>query len=244
MTDLERRVPLTLLAIECSSAIASVALLHRGEVIGREGETASATVDHVLRWCGELLRETGIGPDQVDAIAVGVGPGAFTGVRVAISVAQGLALAWGKRIIPVSSLAALATAAFSDAEPMPVLVLMDARMDEVYAGWYASPSGPAMALSAEQVLPPENLTLVPGAANRYRVVGNGYAPHRARIEATLPPPAQILGVPVPTAAQVAGLAARLGLFASAEPGQIEPAYVRDKVALTTAERVQAARSAP
>lgn len=243
MPSTRQSAPLTLLAIECSSAIASVALTHAGQVVGREGETASATVDHVLRWCDEVLRQAGVAPDQLDAVAVGIGPGAFTGVRVAISVAQGLALAWGKRVIPVSSLAALAATTLSDAEAMPVLALMDARMDEVYAGWYESSSGLATALSAEQVLAPESLSsIIPGGSNRYRVTGNGYALYRERVEAVLPPPAQVVDASVPTAAQVAGLASRLGLAASVEPGRVEPAYVRDKVALTTAERAQAARS--
>lgn len=242
VTDPVSAVPATLLAIECSSATASVALRHRGALTSREGETASATVDQVLQWCAQLMRDADVDHDQLGAIAVGIGPGAFTGVRVAISVAQGLALAWGKRIIPVSSLAALATAAFDEAQPMPVLALMDARMDEVYAGWYdASPSGLMIALADEQVMPPERLQRVPAAAQGYRIIGNGYPLHAVRIASALPSPARVIEA-VPSAAQVAMLAMRIGLSAGIEPGEIEPAYLRNKVALTTAERT-AARTA-
>lgn len=228
--------PTALLAIECSTAVASVALWQRGTLVCREGETASATVDHVLQWCDELLRESGVDPGQLDALAVGVGPGAFTGVRVAISVAQGLALAWNKRVITVSSLAALATDAIGDAAAMPVLALMDARMDEVYAGWYGgSAAAVPVALVDEQVLPPERLVPVDAASAGYRIIGNGFQLHAQRIAAVLPPPAAVVDA-VPSAAQVAVLAARMGMSASIDPGDVEPAYLRNKVALTTAER--------
>lgn len=241
MHKADNTAQMTILAIECSSAMASVALQHRGEVRSRDGEAASATVDHLLRWSDELLRELGVDPEDIDVIAVGVGPGAFTGVRVAISVAQGLALAWQRPVIPVSSLAAVSTDALDDAAPLPVLALMDARMDEVYAGWFESADGGVRGLSPEQVLPPEGLTIVSAAECGYRIVGNGHALYAARIESALPPPAQVL-LSVPTAAHVGALAAKLGLAAAVAPEQVEPAYLRNKVALTTAEREQQAAS--
>jgi tRNA threonylcarbamoyladenosine biosynthesis protein TsaB len=232
--------PIRLLAIECSSAVASVAIWDRGEVVCRQGVTASATVDHVLQWCEALLHAANIDANDLDAIAVGVGPGAFTGVRIAISVAQGLALAWRKPVVPVSSLAALAMAV-RDAEPaLPVLAVMDARMDEVYAGWYAgSADGAMVGLAAEEVLAPAQLRLHPAAADGYRIVGNAWPLHAERLAGALPPSVEPVTTREPDAGQVARLAATLGIEAAICAHLVEPAYIRNKVALTTAERVAA-----
>lgn len=229
---------LRLLAIECSSAVASVAAWNRRTLAGRRGVTASATVDRVLGWCRELLDESGLAPGDLDAIAVGVGPGAFTGVRIAISVAQGLALAWDRPVIPVSSLAALAIAAPPSDTDAPVLAVMDARMDEVYAGWYRlTPAGTTLALSEEEVVAPEHLYLPPAAARGCRVIGNGPQLYGERLAAALPSPRETLDVSEPDAMHVARLAAALGLEAATPAHLVEPAYIRNKVALTTAERM-------
>lgn len=228
-----------LLAIECSSAVASVALWQDGRVLRRHAETAAATLDHVLRWCAELLREADMEGGSLDALAVGVGPGAFTGVRVGISVAQGLALAWERPVIPVSSLAALAASAGADR--LPVLAAMDARMDEIYAGWFqVGVDGDVQPLGEEQVLAPDRLAPVPEASDGYVLVGNAWATYAARIATALPPAARVADAQVPDACHVAAIAARLGADAALAPECIEPAYVRNKVALTMAERARAA----
>ena len=82
----------------------------------------------------QLLAEAGIAKSQLDAIAVGRGPGEITGVRLAIALAQGIALALDRPVVPVSTLAALAMQAPVD--DAPVLAAIDARMAEVYVGRY------------------------------------------------------------------------------------------------------------
>src|SRR3546814_9276810 len=89
----------------------------------------------VLPMADELLAEAGIGRHALDAIAVGRGPGAFTGVRLGVSLAQGMALALDLPVITVSSLAALALEA-PEEEGTAILAVIDARMGEIYAACY------------------------------------------------------------------------------------------------------------
>ena len=97
-----------LLAIETATEACSVAVLVDGAVIERFEIAPRRHTELVLPWADALLAEAGIAKSQLDAIAVGRGPGAFTGVRLAIALAQGIALALDRPLLPVSTLAALA----------------------------------------------------------------------------------------------------------------------------------------
>ena len=97
-----------LLAIDTATEQCSVALLQDSECIDRCIPTPRGHTDLVLPMIQELLDESGYSLKQLDAVAFGRGPGAFTGVRIAIGVAQGLAYALGLKLLPVSNLAAVA----------------------------------------------------------------------------------------------------------------------------------------
>src|SRR6201995_911287 len=118
----------TLIAIETSTEKCSAALLHGGALIERSELAPRRHAELILPMIESLLNEAGVSRRQLDAIAVGRGPGAFTGVRLAISVAQGLALGLDLPVLPVSSLAALA----QDVPPgdASILATIDARMGE------------------------------------------------------------------------------------------------------------------
>src|SRR5512144_834579 len=126
-----------LLAFDTATEHMSIALGARGEVWAREavgGAQASASLVPAIM---ALLAEAGVTLRELDAIAFGRGPGAFTGLRTACSVAQGLALGADKPVLPIDSLLAVAEDARSGAAPHSVWVAMDARMNEIYAAHYA-----------------------------------------------------------------------------------------------------------
>ncbi len=227
----------TLLAIDCSGEPCSVALQHGEHIVMRSSRPGERQSERVLAWVDEVLRESGQGPEQLEGLAVGIGPGGFTGVRLAVAVVQGLALAWNLPVRPVSSLTALARAL--PPSDRPILAVLDARMGEVYAGWFRhDENGRLQPLAPERVLPPEELSRPAGVEN-YRIVGSGQIAHGQTIAAALGDADEVVDRPWPSAREVLILAAedwpRLAM-----PGErLEPAYLRDKVALTSAEQAAA-----
>lgn len=116
-----------LLAIETATEACSVAILVDGDVRERFEIAPRLHAELTLPWAEQLLADAGVAKSQLDAIAVGRGPGAFTGVRLAIALAQGIALALDRPLLPVSTLAALAMRA----EGGRIVAAIDARMGEV-----------------------------------------------------------------------------------------------------------------
>ena len=100
----------TILAIETSTELASAALLHKGELIARESAGTQTHSDAILPMIQQLLAEAGIALARCDALAFGVGPGSFTGVRTACGVVQGLAFGIDRPVVPVVTLEAAAQA--------------------------------------------------------------------------------------------------------------------------------------
>ena len=123
-----------LLAVDTSSLACSVALLVDGSVNERHEEQAKEHTRLLVPMISELLHEAGMRSDQLDAIILGNGPGSFIGMRIAASVAQGLAFGSATPIAPVSSLAAVAAAVFATTDAAEVVVAQDAHMNEVYLG--------------------------------------------------------------------------------------------------------------
>jgi tRNA threonylcarbamoyladenosine biosynthesis protein TsaB len=122
-----------ILALDTATPACSTALLTDSGAITRELETERGHAENILAMIDAVLVEGAIGLEDVDALAFGRGPGAFTGVRLATSVAQGLAFGAELRVVPVSDLGAVAQRAFDrDADLQHVLVCNDARMQEVY----------------------------------------------------------------------------------------------------------------
>lgn len=226
---------MNLLAIETSTECCSVALLHGGALIERSELAPRRHAELVLPMAESLLAEAGLERAQLHGIAVGRGPGAFTGVRLAISVAQGLAFALGIPVATVSSLAALAMQApRSDAA---ILAVMDARMGEVYACAFGfGADGIAHPLDEERVARAEDLILPD--AESWNVIGSGWDAYRDALLARLSgAPTWTKGDASPQARDVARLA--LPLFEAGNglsPECALPVYLRDKVALTVAER--------
>lgn len=120
-----------LLALETSSEACSIALQWDGVIYSRHQQSPMQHAELLLPWVRELLEEAGAELDELHAIAFGRGPGSFTSLRIGIAAVQGLAWGAGLPVIPLSSLAAVAEQV--DSEPgQPILVAMDARMNEVF----------------------------------------------------------------------------------------------------------------
>ncbi len=125
-----------LLAIDTSTEACSCALYIDGETQFRSQLTPRQHTKLILPMADELLAEAGINPNQLDGVAVGKGPGSFTGLRIACGVAQGIAFAVDIPIAPISSLATLAQAAYIETGEKQILSVIDARMEEIYYGYY------------------------------------------------------------------------------------------------------------
>jgi len=218
-----------ILALETSADACSAALWLDGEVAGRYEEAPRRHVELILPMVQELLARAGLRMQGLDGIAFGAGPGSFTGVRIAVSAAQGFALAAGLPLVPVSSLAALAARAVAGGAHR-VYVTQDARMGEVYWGAYecADDAVPG-SLIEETVVAPEAVEVPPGAD--WHAAGSGWAAHADTLAARTGRPLTMAGDAQVHAADVACVAAHqfaAGLAVPAE--QALPVYLRDKVA--------------
>jgi tRNA threonylcarbamoyladenosine biosynthesis protein TsaB len=226
---------MNLLAIETATESCSVALVHGEEVIARSEIAPRRHAERVLPMADELLAEAGLGRHALDGIAVGRGPGAFTGVRLAVSLAQGMALALDRPVVTVSSLAALALEAPED--DAAVLAVIDARMGELYAASYRRDGGGGLvALDDERICTAGTLALPEAAA--WHVVGSGWTTYadvlRERLTGEL---RSAEGERYPQARHVAELAVREFRAGRAQAPELAlPVYLRDKVALTLAEQ--------
>ncbi len=217
---------------------------------GAGGAQASSTlIPGIL----DLMAQAGLGFGDLDAIAFGCGPGAFTGLRTACSVAQGLA--FGARVpagrpalqvLPVDTLLALAeetrTQHASGGGPLRVLALLDARMDEIYSSAYQFDGQHWQQVHAYRLEHPEHLLAPAGwAGSEFVLAGNTFAPYGRRLP--FAPDLPRLTV-LPTAAAMLRLAA--GLLAQGRgvaPELALPTYIRDKVAQTSSERAAAKAAA-
>jgi tRNA threonylcarbamoyladenosine biosynthesis protein TsaB len=225
---------MNLLAIETSTESCSVALLAGEQLIARSELAPRRHAELLLPMCDQVLAEAGLARRALDALAVGRGPGAFTGVRLAISAAQGIALALDIPVVPVSSLAALAAQAPGDGAD--VLAVIDARMGEIYAGVFRR-AATGMDLLGEETVGPATALRLP-ASRALDVIGSGWASYRDAIAAVLPaPPHWSEGDRYPQAIDVARLAAPMAKAGGGvRADQVLPVYLRDKVALTLAEQ--------
>lgn len=220
-----------LLAFETATEACSVAVWADGEVRERFELAPRRHAELALPWAEQLLAEAGIARSQLDAIAVGRGPGAFTGVRLAISIAQGIALGLDRPVVPVSTLAALAMQGRGE-----VIAAIDARMGEVYLGTYRHVDGDVQALTAEVVVKPDAASVPAGTG--WQGLGTGFAAADGALQQRLQTSLGLVDAcALPHAADIARLAAlALGRGEAYAPERVEPAYLRDNVALTLAEQ--------
>ncbi len=223
-----------ILAIDTATENCSAALLIDGRLTAREELLQRGSAERILPMVCELLTETRVSLNNLDAIAFGRGPGGFTGVRLAASVTQGLAFGSGIPVVAVSNLRALAQRALDDAANVEsVLVCADARMREVYWGCFRrDAAGVAQAVAEERVGPPEGVELPAGwEQDSVAGVGTGFGAHPRLRTLYATRLAAVEGTLLPRATEIARLAAlefAAGRVLTAE--QAIPVYLRDNVA--------------
>jgi tRNA threonylcarbamoyladenosine biosynthesis protein TsaB len=222
-----------LLALDCAGEVLTLALTEGEQVLAaREAPGGAQSSDALLPLAQALLGERGWGFADLSAVAFGQGPGAFTGLRTACAVAQGLALGLNRPVLPVDSLCLVAEDAFEQADGHIRLctVVVDARMGEVYHAQYARGAEGWQVRRPPGLDRPEALPL----HEAHDWAGNGLAllPQvpAGRLWTAQVRRAHALG-------RLALAAARAGRWLDAADAL--PLYVRDKVALTTAEREHA-----
>lgn len=224
---------MNLLAIDTSSIACSVALRFDGNVTERHEEKAKEHTRLLTPMIRDLLATADVKLQYLDAIVLGNGPGSFIGMRIAASVAQGLAHGASLKIVPVSSLAAVAVQAFAESDAAEVVVAQDAHMNEVYLGAYTSCENripePMFAERLHAQSPIEELDL--RAASNRVAAGYGWQryPGLARINAELI--GHFSDVLYPRAVHLLPLG-DFGLRQNGgiEPQDLMPAYLRSKVA--------------
>ncbi|MBE2211558.1 MAG: tRNA (adenosine(37)-N6)-threonylcarbamoyltransferase complex dimerization subunit type 1 TsaB [Xanthomonadaceae bacterium] len=223
-----------LIALETSTEACSVAVLDEDVLIERFEVAPRRHAELTLPWAEALLAEAGLARKELNAVAVGRGPGAFTGVRLGVSLAQGMALALDIPAIAVSTLAALAMRA-PMVDGQRILAAIDARMGEVYWATFEVRDGLPQPLGDERVGAPESVEIV---GDGWHGVGTGFAAQEGQLAWQLEPQmVQVDAEALPHAADIARLAEAAHARGEAvAPERLEPAYLRNQVALTLAEQ--------
>ena len=230
-----------ILCIETGTDICSVGLARNGELVSlRESDEGRDHAKKVAVFVDEMLRETGVEPDELDAVAVGMGPGSYTGLRIGVSFAKGMCYALGIALVAVGSLDALAEVAVEDHEAGIVDVenwehamlcpMVDARRMEVYTRLYDSAGRPLTDVAAEVV------TADSFAEWRHRaplvIFGNGAAECREVL-----PDAVYINV-VPSARGLARLAQqRLTEGRTEDIAYFEPFYLKDFIVIPSKKKL-------
>jgi tRNA threonylcarbamoyladenosine biosynthesis protein TsaB len=219
-----------ILALDTATELCSAALLLDGQLLHREERLERGHAAAILPMVDALLHEADVVLSSLDAVAFGRGPGAFTGVRLAVSVTQGLAFGAGLPVVPVSDLQAVAQRLLDEGRGVGhVLVCADARMREVYwACFERSGAGRAQALGEERVGSPTQVRLARGWISATGA-GSGFAAYPGQLAAL--PLDGVRADLLPRAVEIAHLAVpEVAARRFMAPEQALPVYLRDDVA--------------
>jgi tRNA threonylcarbamoyladenosine biosynthesis protein TsaB len=223
------------LALDGATEACSVALLANGALISRTIESGKSNAVKILRMVEEVMAEAQVSLSMLDGIAASIGPGAFTGVRISVAVAQGLAFGADLKVVPVTTLEALALQVLEGPDSR-ALACLDARMGEVYWGCFAWDAANGVVQSgALRVGAPGSVSL--DSDGPYVGVGRGFSAYP--VLGTLPglTTDAARSAALPNAREIVRLGAlRLGMGGALDAADLKPLYLRDKVAFTEAER--------
>ncbi len=228
-----------LLALDTSSVSCSVAVTREDTIFERYEEQPREHTRLLVPMIQALLNESEVALSELDAIVLGNGPGSFIGMRIAASVAQGLAYGSGLKIVPVSSLAAVAAEVFADGDAAEVVVTQDAHMSEVYLGIFArGPDGLPVASISERLQAQEAIAELDKAADGRRyAAGAGWQRYPELLANNTDRLDTVTDKLHPRARYLLGLGAQsLETGSSIGPAEVMPAYLRQKVAEKPAPR--------
>lgn len=247
------------LALETSTDTLSLAVMRGDQAWVHTSAGGAQASAQTLPQIQTLMAHAGLRFAELDAVVFGRGPGAFTGLRTACSVAQGLAFGADVPVLPVDTLLAVAEEArhaalhaalelctadaVSTPTPTRVLAMLDARMDQVYVAAYEHTQGVWQCVQEAAVQNPEALSWPTHwhAGEPFIAAGNAWGTYAGRWPAAFTA-TQVQALPTASALlRLAPLAWAQGLAVPAE--QALPLYIRDKVAQTTQERLQAKQQA-
>lgn len=220
------------LALDTSTEQCSVALQVGSKLVSRAAVTPREHSQRILGFVQEVLDEQGVKLEQLDAIVVGHGPGSFTGVRIGVSVAQGLAFSHQLPVIPVSTLTALAQQAIRLYDATQVVSAIDARMQEIYVAPFQQVAGFATPLQQAQMAPLAAISAQSwwaqlDATQKVYGAGTGWQAYAEQLNA-LNDVHVLDEVTLPLAQDMLTWALQHGQQLTAE--QLEPLYVRNEVA--------------
>lgn len=221
---------MNLLALDTSSDACSIALQIGDDIFEQHVVKAREHTRIVMPMIQNLLRDARIDLQNLDAIVLGNGPGSFIGMRIAASVAQGLAFGSGLKIVPVSSMAAVAAQVLDTCSTSQVIVAQDAHMNEVYLGIYQDDGEGLTVAVGEEVLQPV------GKIDRLLesgmlAAGKAWQKYPELLELNRYAISDAIEVHYPNARYLLGLGAQGWNRGEAiEPENLHPAYIRLKVA--------------
>ena len=227
---------MNILALDTCSECCSAALFFDGRLYEVSELTQRGHSELILGMMDKLFEQADTTISSVEAIAFGRGPGSFTGVRVGVSVAQGIAFARDVPVIPISSLAAVAQQGLNIVDADHFAVAIDARMGEIYCAHYKRDEKVAVLLDEERVCSPMNFL----PRDEKKVVGMGTGWRTYATELTRLFSAQLTDIKpeaYPTASGIIELAQveiAAGRLLSADLAL--PVYLRDNVAKKKADQ--------
>lgn len=224
-----------IIAFDTATEWCTAALWQDGNCVFREVHAGQKHSDLLVPMIMALLAEAGLKLRDLDGLAYGMGPGSFTGLRIACGVAQGLALGADLPVLGISTLEALAEESRVGHGGDRIAACLDARMNEIYAAFYQRDGNAWRCLKGPVVCPPAAVP-VPDA-DGFLGVGSGFSAYPALAERLAGKLAAVDGGVVPHARAIAGLAAPRFARGEGLPAEAaEPLYIRDKVALKICER--------
>jgi tRNA threonylcarbamoyladenosine biosynthesis protein TsaB len=218
-----------ILAIDTATEACSAALYIDGEITSEYKVVPRGHTQLILPMVDRLLTDAGLVINQLDALSFARGPGAFTGVRIAAGVIQGLSYAAETPVVPVSTLAAIAAGVYYQYGHQDVLTAIDARMGEVYWGAYHVEEDSITLIDNELVCSVDNLP--DQEARNWVGAGTGWSEYSESLQSRFKIKEEVYGDYLPSAETIVRLAVqdyKLGKQMSAH--QAQPVYLRDNVA--------------
>jgi tRNA threonylcarbamoyladenosine biosynthesis protein TsaB len=237
---------MNLLALDTSTEFLSLALQFGDKIVTHHQQAGAKASELILPQIQAMLDSAKIKLTDLDGIAFGAGPGAFTGVRVACGVAQGLGFGANIPVVGVNTLLAVAQASGAD----KVIVCLDARMGEIYHAMYIKEKNGWIETCATKVIKPEAAWILASRASLTKTnekvwigAGSGWAVYAEVLrEIYAENLTQVLPEITPSATAILQLAQLTFLAGKAKPAiEAAPIYIRNRVALTTLEREEGQR---